>query len=109
MSIEKLVECHDEEIIEDRSYPVAYLGDLTLFLVHYHSIEEAQKKWDERKRRINWENIVIINTDREGMTEELKGRFEKLPYRKVMFVNSPPCIKSTQVVFILRDMKRKIQ
>ena len=90
MSIEKLVECHDEEIIEDRSYPVAYLGDLTLFLVHYNSIEEAQKKWDERKRRINWENIVIINTDREGMTEELKDRFEKLPYRKVMFVNSPP-------------------
>ncbi|MFR5057629.1 DUF1919 domain-containing protein [Faecalimonas umbilicata] len=89
MSIDRFVECYDEKIIEDRTYPVAYLGDLTLYLVHYSSVEEAEKKWNERKQRINWENIAIFNTDREGMTEELRDRFEKLPYRKVMFVNKP--------------------
>lgn len=30
---------------------------------------------------------MVLNTDREGMTEDLKDRFEKLPYRKVMFVH----------------------
>ena len=28
-------------------------------------------------------------TDRDGMTDELKDRFEKLPYRKVMFTHLP--------------------
>ncbi len=89
LSIEQFVECKDSTIIGERTYPIAYLGDLTLFLVHYHSVEEAQEKWNVRKKRVNWDNIVIINTDREGMTDELRDRFEQLPYRKVMFVNQP--------------------
>ena len=44
------------------------------------------KLYDES---VNWENIAILNTDREGMTEELKDRFERLPYRKVLFVHKP--------------------
>lgn len=89
LSIDQFVECTDPAVIGDRKYPIVFLGDILLFLVHYHSVQEAQEKWNERKKRINWDNIVIINTDREGMTEELKDRFEKLPYRKVMFVHQP--------------------
>lgn len=87
LSIDTMVECTDPTVIEQRDYPIAYLGDLTLFLVHYTSVEVAQKKWNERKKRINMDNIVILNTDREGMTDELKNRFENLPYRKVMFTH----------------------
>ena len=89
MSIDKFVECTDKKIIGDREYPVVYLGDLLVFCVHYHTVEEAERKWNSRKQRINWEHIVIINSDREGMTEEVKDRFEKLSYRKVMFVHKP--------------------
>lgn len=89
LSIDEFVKCNDPLIIEERTYPIAYLGDLTLFLVHYRSVEEAQEKWNERKKRIDPNNIVIMNTDREGMTDELKDRFEKLPYRKVMFTHLP--------------------
>lgn len=89
LSIDEFVECKDMAIIRQRTYPVAYLGDLVLFLVHYNSVEEAQQKWNERKKRIRWDNIVIMNTDREGTTDEIKDRFEKLPYRKVMFTHLP--------------------
>ena len=95
LAIDEFIECTDSEIIEDRKYPIAYLGDLLVFLVHYNSVEKAQNKWNERKKRINWDNIVIINTDREGMTEELKERFEVLPYRKVMFTHLPDEIHSS--------------
>jgi len=89
MSIDEMVECHDPEVIGGRTYPIAYLGDLTLFLVHYKSVGEAQTKWNARKKRLHWDNILILNTDREGMTVELKDRFERLPYRKVMFCHQP--------------------
>ena len=92
LSIDKLIECCDPQIVEDRDYPIAWLGsegDILLYLVHYRTVAEAEKKWKERNKRINWNNIVIICTDREGMTEELKDRFEGLPYNKVMFTNRP--------------------
>lgn len=31
LSIDKFVECHDKFIIEDRTYPIGYLDDLTIF------------------------------------------------------------------------------
>lgn len=95
LNIDEMIPCTDKDIIENRTYPVAYLGDLILYLVHYTSIEEAESKWNERKKRINKNNIVILNTDREGMTDELKDRFEKLPYRKVMFTHLPDAVHSS--------------
>ena len=92
--------CTDQNVIGGRDYPIAYLGDLTLYLVHYSSVEEAEKKWNERKQRINWDNIAIFNTDREGMTEELKDRFEKLPYRKVIVCGTKPDKKHTSCFYL---------
>ena len=89
LSIDEMLECTDLKVIEGRQYPIAFLGDLTLFLVHYKSIAEAQGKWNARKRRIDKNNLVILNTDREGMTAELKDRFEALPYKKVMLCHLP--------------------
>lgn len=70
-----------------RDYPIAKLDDLTLFLVHYSTFDEAKIKWEERKQRVNMNNIRIIGTDRDGCTNELKNRFEALPYKKVMFTH----------------------
>ena len=89
LSVDEMRECTDKTVIGERQYPIAYLDDLTLFLVHYKSVSEAQEKWNERKKRIDFNNLVIINTDREGMTGRLKDRFEALPYKKVMFVHKP--------------------
>lgn len=89
LSLDQMTECLDPVIKGSRIYPVAYLGDIKLFLVHYASVPEAQQKWNERKSRIQSDNIVIIATDRDGMTKELKNRFEKLPYPKVMFIHKP--------------------
>lgn len=88
LSIDEFEECHDPEIIEERKYPVAKLGDIYPCLVHYKSVKEAEKKWNERKKRINRDKIVIFNTDREGMTDTLMERFAKLPYKKVMFTKN---------------------
>ncbi len=87
--IDEMTPCTDMELIGGRTYPVACLGDLVLFLVHYPSIEEANRKWQERKTRIHRDNLVILATDRDGMTDGLKDRFEKLPYRKALFTKKP--------------------
>lgn len=37
---------------QEFAYPLARLGDLTLHLVHYDSVAQAQKKWNIRKERL---------------------------------------------------------
>ncbi len=71
----------------DLAYPVARLDDIEIRFVHYHSQEECMEKWISRSSRIDWDNIFIVGTDRDGLYKpELLERFNKLPYKnKLLF------------------------
>lgn len=62
---EQIVEIKDDNV----TYPVGMCGDIKLHFNHYHSFEDAVAKWDNRKRRINWNNIYIISNDYISDTE----------------------------------------
>jgi len=53
-----------------RGYPVGRLNDLILYFVHYDDFESAKKKWNARCKRIHWENLYFVLTQRDGCTEE---------------------------------------
>lgn len=99
------LEPYEGEIV--REYPICTLGDLTLYMVHYRSFEEARDKWNERKKRVNKYNIRIIATDRDGCTEDLKDRFEKLPYKKVLFTHLPD--KMHESCFCIKGYENDVQ
>lgn len=43
--------------------PTAYCGDILIHFNHYKSDEEAREKWEERKHRVNFDNLFIIMAD----------------------------------------------
>ena len=66
-------------------YPVVSLGNIYLNMMHYHNADEALKKWNERKQRINWYNIIMIAS---AENEEMLEKFNALPYgKKVCFTS----------------------
>lgn len=82
----------EQELIEDKSsnlyYPVGILFDIKIHFMHYNSFKEAKEKWDIRKMRINYNNIFIMFTDRDGCTYEHIKEFDSLQYKnKVIFTN----------------------
>lgn len=94
----------------DRDCPCAYLGEgdkrITVVFVHYRTREEAEAKWEERKKRIQWDNLYIITSDGNGATTEdfklLDGVECK---RKIIFTSkNRPDIKDS---FYLRSLKKQ--
>lgn len=72
----------------EERYPVGMLGDIRVNFVHYDTFEEGVRKWEERKKRINWDNLFIMGTDKDGCTYETIRRFDQLPYKnKVIFTH----------------------
>lgn len=86
-----------DSIYGEVPYPTAYLRDAKIYFMHYASEEEARNAWNRRKKRINWENLYVIFTDRSGCTMDDLRAFDKLPYEhKVVFTHIPqPEIKSS--------------
>lgn len=81
---QKMTETHDQKY----SCPVGILGDIKIYFIHYDSFEEGVLKWEERKRRINWDNLFIVGSEKDGCTYETIREFDKLPYKnKVIFTH----------------------
>lgn len=55
-------------IDNEYDYPVARLDDINIYFNHSKNEEEAQKDWNRRKCRINYENLFIIMYDRNEIT-----------------------------------------
>lgn len=69
-----------------KNYPIGKLDDLTIDFVHYKSNEEAEQKWEERKSRIDKNNMFVIFTEQDDCTEEILRDFDNLPFEnKVVF------------------------
>lgn len=93
----------EKEIVElqgDYGYPAGMLGDIRINFVHYENFEKAIRKWNERKKRIKWDNLFLIGMERQGCTYETLLRFDKLPYKnKVIFTHLEyPEIKSAYYI-----------
>lgn len=89
-----LTECHDSGM----SYPVGvgYKGT-KIYFQHYKTWEDALTKWEERKKRIDRNNMAVILSNFKGVLAEssmtddkLIARFSRLPFKnKIIFVNRP--------------------
>lgn len=76
--------------VETKDYPVGVLGDIELNFVHYQNEQEAKEKWNERKTRINLDNLFILMTERDGCTMDDLIEFDNLSYKnKVVFTKLP--------------------
>lgn len=77
-------------------YPCGMLGDIEIRFNHYKTFDEAVTKWEERKKRIKWDNLYVIAIDGDNCSEESLHRFDNLPYKhKVIFTHLPrPDIQS---------------
>lgn len=77
----------DEIQSQKLGYPVGKLEKISVYFLHYKTYSDAKSKWDERKQRINWDNLYLTMMQHPD-DEKLIERYLKLPYRKVLFVTN---------------------
>lgn len=81
---QEVVPCKDDRF----DYPCGMMGDVEIRFNHYKTFDEATAKWNERKQRIDWENLFIIGIDGDDCTYDSLRRFNALPYQnKVIFTH----------------------
>lgn len=89
---------------ENIDYPVGVLKDINIYFQHYKDNKEAYKKWNERKKRINKNNMFIILSERDGCTYEDLLNFDKLEYKnKIVFTHKE--YKEIKSSFYLKSFK----
>lgn len=72
----------------NKNYPIGKLGDIEIHFLHSKDNEDAQTKWNYRKRRINYDKLFYKFSDAYLIEEKDLIEFENLPIKnKVIFVS----------------------
>ena len=81
------------------NYPVAKLGDIEIFFMHYKSEKEVIQNWNRRVKRINWDHILYKFNDQNGCTLKEIKEFSELPVKhKICFTVRKDFEKYSNVV-----------
>lgn len=48
------------------TYPVGKLDDIKIYFMHYKSEEEAMQKWEERTKRLNYDDFDYVTWFNSG-------------------------------------------
>lgn len=79
--------------------PIGIIDDVEIVFLHYPTFEEAKEKWTRRASRINWNNLIVKDSEMNDCTEKDIIDFDKLPFdRKFIFTTRDYKIDS-QIIF----------
>lgn len=71
------------------TFPIARLGDIEVYFMHYKDREEAESKWYRRINKINWDELIVIMAENESCSYEVVKQFDALPFKnKVSFTTT---------------------
>lgn len=71
--------------------------------MHYDSYKEAEKKWYERKKRINYDNLYVVNTfcypvEIASLNDELIKNWNKIKYPKIVITDKKYGFKNEFII-----------
>ncbi len=73
---------------------VGRMGDVEVVLLHYPTFAEAKEKWDRRKARIRWNNLLVKFSDQNGFEPEDFETFRKMNFANKLFLTVNPEYRS---------------
>ena len=79
------------EILKKRNqlkYPIGLIDDVEIVFLHYKTEAEAIQKWERRRKRVNFSNLIVKFSQMNLCTEENLHDFEELSFDvKFVFTN----------------------
>jgi uncharacterized protein (DUF1919 family) len=79
--------------------PLGRIDDVEIVFLHYPTFEVAREKWLRRTARINWENLIIKNSEMNGCTESNVREFDRLPFERKFIFTTRNYDVDSQVIF----------
>lgn len=73
---------------KETTIPIARLDDVEIIFLHYKTESEAREKWNRRKERVNYDDVILKFSRMNLCTEKHMERFDELPYGNKIMLNN---------------------
>ena len=96
---------HKDELTKRNHTCLGIIDDVELVFVHYESREKAIEKWNRRRTRVNFNNLLIKYNDQNLFNENHFEIFAKLDYKHKLFFTCREELSSYNFVRFLSEYK----
>ena len=96
---------HRDELIKRKHCFIGIIDDVELIFVHYKNAEEGCLKWNKRRQRVNFNNLLVKFNDQNYFKIENFLEFQKLGYKNKLFITANKELKNDKSVLFLRQFE----
>lgn len=90
--------------------PIGIIDDVEIVFLHYKSKEEAEEKWNRRKRRVNYNNVILKFSRMNLCTEKEIKEFCELSFdNKFVFNTNPNPEFSSEIYWKSNSLNQEIK
>ena len=102
-SLKEYLNCDFVELDNKDGIPTGQLKDIIVTFTHFSSFNDAVTAWNKRRDRVNYDNLWIIATDRDGISEDDIYALKNVPCRGMVVFTAkkydlPYCFQLKQFV-----------
>lgn len=92
---------------EKKIVPIGQIDDIQICFVHYDSGKIACDKWNKRKLRIDYDNLLIKFSDQNGCTISQGEEFLELPFKNKIFITNKGEFRGKDNVVLMSEFKNQ--
>lgn len=67
--------------------PIGIIDDVEIVFLHYATAEEAEQKWNRRKKRVNYNDVFLKFSNMNLCTSDCMKQFDRLPFENKFMLN----------------------
>ncbi len=87
--------------------PIGILGDVEIVFLHYKTKEEAEEKWNRRKSRVNYDNIILKFSRMDLCSENEIEAFDALSFENKFILNNRLPLKYKSEIYWNEEWKEE--
>lgn len=94
-------------LIEKSRNMVGRIDDIEVIFIHYSSIEDAVRKWNKRRKRVNYNNILFKFNDQNNFIDKCYDDFIDLKFKNKIFFTSNKNFITRDYCYFIKEFEDK--
>lgn len=85
---------------------IGRLDDVDMVFLHYTDFQTAKEKWNRRRERLNFDNLIVKMNDSNDCTEKEMLDFLAMDYKHKIFITAKPEWAKYENTILIREYEK---
>lgn len=98
---------YKDELLKRNNMYIGHVGDVEIVFAHYENAYDGCKKWNKRRKRVIYNNLLLKFNDQNLFTMNMFKEFENIDYKHKVFFTSIKELNGNPDVYYIKKYEKE--